>query len=135
MNIENLNQEELKQLQSLLNKINPLPTEKIYLDPVNKMIDEIMENFDFHKVQVTMDYLNWKWIGKYVTIDMLIEEAERLLRGAAESRLGKYKNEHWETPIVHITGGFQAMAFCDENKSKIISLDLKFVLTEWDAEI
>jgi hypothetical protein len=36
MNIQNLNADELKQLQSLLNKMNPNPTEKVYLDPVNK---------------------------------------------------------------------------------------------------
>ena len=48
MNIKNLNQQELEQLQMLLNKMNPQPTEKVYLDPVNKMIDEIMDEFDFN---------------------------------------------------------------------------------------
>lgn len=137
MNIQNLNPEELKQLQVLLNKMNPLhPTDVTYVfDPVNKMIDDIIEEFDFIKVQITMDYLDWKWVGEYVTIDMLKEEARRLLRGAAEARLGQYKNEHWEMPIIHSTGGFQAMAFCNEDKTKIDTLQLKFVLTEWDAQI
>ena len=135
MNIRNLNQQELEQLQMLLNKMNPQSTEKVHLDPVNQMIDEILDEFNFAKVQNTMDYLGWKWVGEYVTIEMLREEAERLLRGAAEARLGKYKNEHWETPILHSTGGLQAMAFCNEDKTKITGLDLKFVLTEWDTEI
>jgi hypothetical protein len=137
MNIQNLNPEEIKQLQILLNKMNPLhPTDVTYVfDPVNKMIDDIIENFDFDKVQSVMDHLNWRWVGEYVTVDMLIKEARRLLRGAAESRLGRYKNEHWEVPIIHGTGGFQASAFCDEDKTKIVALDLKFVLTEWDTEI
>ena len=135
MNIRNLNQQELEQLQMLLNKMNPQSTEKVHLDPVNQMIDEILDEFNFAKVQNIMDYLGWKWVGEYVTIEMLREEAERLLRGAAEARLGKYKNEHWETPILHSTGGLQAMAFCNEDKTKITGLDLKFVLTEWDTEI
>ena len=135
MNIQNLNQEELKQLQMLLNKMNPNPTEKVYLDPINKMIDEIMDEFNFARVQSAMDHLNWKWVGEYVTIDMLREEAERLLHGVAEYRLGQYKNEHWEQPTIFSTGGFTAMAFCDESKTKITALDLKFVLAEWDAEI
>ena len=50
MEISNLNSEELKQLQMLLNKMNP--TEKVYLDPVNKMIDEIMDEFNFAKVKM-----------------------------------------------------------------------------------
>jgi hypothetical protein len=136
MNIQNLNSEELKQLQSLLNKMNPQPTENVYLDPVNQMIDEIMDEFDFNRVQRTMDYLNWQWAGEGVpTIESLKKSAERLLRGAAEARLGQYKDTHWEQGIINSTGGFQAMAFCNEDKTKIIGLDLKFIISEWDAEI
>lgn len=139
MNIQNLNPEELKQLQTLLNKMNPNPTEKVYLDPVNKMIDDIMDEFDFNRVETVMEFMDWKWAGdnglEYVTVDMLKKTAKRLLKEAAELRLGNYKDEHWEQGIICGTGGFQAMAFCDEDKTKIIALDLKFVLTEWDAEI
>ena len=136
MNIQNLNADELKQLQSLLNKMNPNPTEKVYLDPVNKMIDDIMDEFNFAKVQSAMHHLDWKWAGVGIpTIDDLRKEAERLLRGAAEARLGAYKNTHWEQGIINGTGGFQAMAFCNEDKTKIIGLDLKFVLAEWDESI
>ena len=135
MNIQNLNADELKQLQSLLNKMNPNPTEKVYLDPVNKMIDDIMDEFNFAKVQNVMDHLGWKWVGEYVTIEMLRKKAEHLLRGAAEARLGAYKDTHWEQGIINGTGGFQAMAFCNEDKTKIIGLDLKFVLAEWDESI
>lgn len=139
MNIQNLNQNELEQLQMLLNKMNSQPTKKVYLDPVNQMIDDIIDNFDFDKVQSVMDYLGWKWAGdeglEYVTVAMLIKEARRLLRGAADARLGGYKNTHWEQGIIHGCGGFQAMAFCDEDKTKIVALDLKFILTEWDAKI
>ena len=133
MNIQNLNPEELKQLQTLLNKMNPNPTEKVYLDPVNKMIDEIMDEFNFAKVEKVMDYLDWGWVGEYVTMDMLRDEAKRLLREAAKLRLGIDK--HWEQGIIYATGGFQATAFCNEDKTKIIGLDLKFVLAGWDAEI
>ncbi len=136
MNIQNLNSEELKQLQSLLNKMNPNPTEKVYFDPFNKMVDDIMDEFNFAKVQSAMRHLEWKWAGVGIpTIDDLRKEAERLLRGAAEARLGAYKNTHWEQGIINGTGGFQAMAFCNEDKTKIIGLDLKFVLAEWDESI
>ena len=136
MNIQNLNLEELEQLQMLLNKMNPpKPTKKVYFDPLNEMIDEIMEEFDFGKVQMAIEYLGWKWAGEHVTIGMLKETAERLLRTAAEIRLSDYKDEHWEQGIMSATGGFQAMAFCNESKTKIDMLDLKFVLTEWDSQL
>ena len=37
--------------------------------------------------------------------------------------------------ITNGTGGFQATAYCNEAKTEIIALDLKFVLTEWDEQI
>ena len=133
MNIQNLNQEELQQLQVLLNKMNPnQPTEKLYLDPVNKMIDEILDGFNFDRVQITMDYLNWKWVGERVTTKMLVKEARRLLTEAAETRLHQFNNTHWEVGVTHSTGGFHATAYCNESKTKITGLDLKFVLADWD---
>jgi hypothetical protein len=135
MKTENLNTQELETLRILLNKMAGTPQPKIYFDPLNKMINDIMDEFNFAQVQYVMNYLNWQWLGKHVTIEMLREEAERLLHGAAEMRLGKYKDEHWEQGIIHGTGGFQAMAFCNEDKTKIIGLNLKFILEEWDAEV
>jgi len=134
MDINNLNTAELKQLQFLLNKMNPnQPTEKLYLDPVNKMIDKIMEEFNFDKVQDGMRCLGWTWVDKGIpNIENIKQTAERLLRNAAELRLGDYKNEHWEQGVVSATGGFQATAYCNESKTKIIGLDLKFVLVDWD---
>ena len=136
MNLQNLNTEELEQLQTLLNKMIPSQhTKKIYFDPVNEMINNIMENMDWEKIQTTMDYLRWEWRGEYVTVEMLKEEGERLLRGAAESRLGEYKETTHETPIMHGCGGFEARAWCNEDKTHITGLDLSFVLSSWNDGI
>ena len=51
MNTENLNSIELETLRILLNKMAGVPTPKVYLDPVNKMIDEIMDEFDFNRIE------------------------------------------------------------------------------------
>jgi hypothetical protein len=134
MNIQNLNPQELEQLQTLLNKMNPSsqPTET---DPVEKMIQSIMENFNWEQTQRAMDLLDWKWRGEYVTEDMLKEEAERLLRGAMESRLGEFKSESHEVAIINGTGGFEAKAWCDEAKTKIVGLRLDFILNSWVESI
>jgi hypothetical protein len=132
MNIQNLNQEELQQLQVLLNKMNPTQDK----DPVDKMIDDIIDAFDFNRVWITMEYLGWKWGGQGVpTIKILVEEAKRLLKGAAKYRLTDYKDEYWEMGVTCGTGGFQAKAYCNETKTEIIALDLKFVLADWDEQI
>lgn len=133
MNIQNLNPQELEQLQTLLNKMNE-PSQPIF-DPVEQMIGDIMDNFDFGGVQHAMGLLDWEWRGEYVTVKMLREEAERLLRGAMDSRLGEFKNESHEIGITNGTGGLEAKAWCDESKTKIVALDLKFVLSSWDESI
>jgi len=134
MNIQNLNPQELEQLQTLLNKMNPSsqPTE---IDPVEKMMENILENFDFKQTQRAMDLLDWKWRGEYVTEDMLKEEAERLLRGAMKSRLGEFKDINHEVGILNGTGGLEAKAWCDESKTKIVGLQLDFILNSWDDSI
>ena len=135
MNVHNLGWEEMESLYDLLGKV--LNKNEVKKDPLEKMIDEIMDEFNFARVLTTMEALDWKWAtakSGYGIADMddLRATAERLLRGAAESRLGDYKDSYWELGIINATGGFQATAFCDENKTRITGLDLKFVVSEWD---
>lgn len=135
MNIENLTAEELKTLHTLIGKTLEERKQKVYLDPVDKYIDNIMDEFNFAKVLKTMEALDWKWAlpnNSIPSMDDLREEAERLLRGAAESRLGEIWDESWESPIIYKTGGFQATAYCDKTKTRITHLDLKFIIEEWN---
>jgi hypothetical protein len=99
------------------------------------MIKEIMDEFDFDRVYEAMDALDWKWRGEIPSLYDLRETAESLLRGAAKSRLGDFKDAHHDVAIINATGGFEAKAFCDEDKTKITGLDLAFVVTSWDSSI
>lgn len=127
MNVQNLSKAEQAQLQALLNKMNNSSNK------LEEMIANVIENFDFGKVQVAMENMNWRWRDEHVSIEMLKSEAERLLRGAAEARLDMYHDMHWELGVTNGTGGLEATAFCDEDKTRIITLDLKFVLAKWDS--
>jgi hypothetical protein len=131
MNLQNLSKDELLNLQDLITKALEQPKEK----DLEYMIKDIMNEFDFDKVYEAMDALDWKWRGQTPSIEDLREEAERLLRGAAKSRLGDFKNEHPDVAIINGCGGFEAKAWCDEGKTKITGLDLAFVVTSWDSSI
>jgi hypothetical protein len=134
MNTENLNTQELETLRTLLNKMAGEP-KIVKVDKTQAMINDIIEEFDFDKVQSAMEHLCWKWRGEDVTIDMLKETAIELLKDASESRLNYFKDSHWGLGITCGTGGLQATAHCDEDKTKITGLDLKFILAEWDANL
>ena len=133
MNVHNLDREEMESLYDLLGKM--LNKDEVKKEPLEKMIDEIMDEFNFATVHKTMVALDWKWASSknYIpSMDELRDQAIYLLRGAAKARLGDYKDTHWELGVIHGTGGFQATAFCDKNKTQITGLDLKFVVAEWD---
>ena len=133
MNLQNLNRDELLTLQQLINKVLEQPEPQ--LNDLEYMIRDIMDEFDFDQVERAMEALNWKWRGETPAIYELREEAERLLRGAAKSRLGDFKDTHHDVAIINACGGFEAKAYCNENKTKITGLDLAFVITSWDSSI
>lgn len=138
MNIQNLNSNELRQLQVLLNKMNPAEIEP-EIDTIDQMINEIDECFNWNKVQITMEHLHWRWSNTaggltVPSITNLKETAHRLLRSAADGILtSTYDN--LESGFTVGTGGFQATAYCNESRTAVVLLDLKFVLVEWDAEL
>ena len=134
MNIENLTLEEVKILQTLLNKLSDTPVKQKLT--VEDMIDEIMEEFNFARVYKAMVSLDWRWISsknKIPSIESLRKEAERLLRGAAKSRLGNFIDTHHEVGIISATGGFKATAWCNEARTEITGLRLEFIVADWDT--
>jgi len=133
MNLQNLSKDELLALQQLINKALEQP--ELKENDLECMIKDIMNEFNFDQVECAMDALDWKWRGETPTIYDLREEAERLLRGAAKSRLGDFKDTHHEVAIINACGGFEAKAWCNEDKTKITGLDLAFVVTSWDSSI
>lgn len=133
MNVENLDKEDLLLLQQLINKA--LEQQKPLVKNLEHMIKEIMDEFDFDKVYETMNALDWRWGGEIPSIEDLRETAESLLRGAAKSRLNDFKDAHHDVAAINATGGFEARAYCNEDKTKITGLDLAFVVTSWDSEI
>jgi hypothetical protein len=96
-------------------------------------IDDIMDNFNFSRVKMIMQTLDWKW----ATEKEMAVPSEPLLRSKARSLLKLVlseiksieKKEH-----VIATGGFEAWAFKDDDIIKdddVISLELKFVAVDY----
>lgn len=137
MNTKNLNTQELEMLRILLNKMADEP-KTVVDDQTEAMIFNIIREFDFLKVQTAMEVLKWSWISAENGIPTTLElrqQATKLLRSAIRCRLDEYKDEHWELGIHCSTGGFDATAYCNEDKTKITGLKLQFVVEEWSEDI
>lgn len=100
------------------------------------IIDEIMDNFDFHKVHKVMKCLGWKWAfseNGIPEIYELKEEARRLLNECLYSII-QNAEESWNIA----TGGFKVHAtnYKDaevEDDEFHIGLSLSFEVEEWNA--
>jgi hypothetical protein len=137
MNIENLTQEEVVQLQRLLGKLNPTKQVEVKVDPLTIMVDDIIDEFNFEKVQKTMHALDWTWASIQMTVPSISElknTARYLLINAYNMRQGEYKDTHPEVPVTCGTGGFTATALANE-EGTVDWLKLQFVVTEWESEL
>lgn len=98
------------------------------------MVNEVLAHFDFEKVKLTMDVLDWKWAMTSVpTIKELKESAEERLYEAIKQVTSPDNNQHPDIGWISSSGGLKATAWKNEDKTLAL-LKLEFVVTEWDAE-
>lgn len=94
-------------------------------EAVRKVLDDIFDNFDFEKVKVVMDALDWKWAyakgeNGVPTLDEIKAEAARLMWDCA----------NMDTDALG-TGGFRVEKdFTDPNNPW---MRLSFEVIDWDA--
>ena len=101
-----------------------------------ELIDNIMDNFDFHKVHKVMKQLNWHWAFAEEGIpreDELRKEARKLLNECLYALI-KNGEDNWSIA----TGGFQVRATNYRDGETIsdgfhVGLKLEFVIEDWDA--
>lgn len=95
---------------------------------LRKEIDEIIDSFDFSRVEKVMRFLDWKiFISKeevvIPNIQQLIKEAKERIFEAAEKAVDN------EEAIYSCSGPFKAMVYFDRENDKF-SVDLMFVVEE-----
>ena len=99
------------------------------------MVNEVLAQFDFEKVNKTMYLLNWKWFDKadIPTITELKESAEQHLYSAIEQALSPTNIEHHEVGWHSASGGFKATAWKNEDNT-LARIQLEFIVADWDAD-
>jgi hypothetical protein len=107
------------------------------LDPiqkVNKMIEEIIENFDFDKCHRAMEVLNWKWVVVGVpTVEIIKERAKRRLDDVVEMINDKTEKKRSGVDYFVSSGGLKATGWINRY-GQIEALRLEFILTDWDSD-
>ena len=99
-----------------------------------KMIDEIIQEFDFERCYTAMNALNWEWFGRGTpTIEMLkeasIERLRSAMKGVKDKENGLSVNEHYFSA----SGGLKGTAW-KNRYNHVAGIKLEFVLAEWDSD-
>jgi hypothetical protein len=95
-----------------------------------KMVDNILENFNFQRCYDVMTVLKWSWVAVGIpSIDDLKQSAVEKLQTAILGVKDKEVREHYYVS----SGGIKASAY-KNRYNRVVMLHLEFVLTEWDSD-
>jgi len=108
-----------------------------HIETIDKMTDEIINEFDFKKCHKVMKHLKWVWKkhGEDVipTIEMLSEFARERIKSAIDGILDKENKISYQHSYSSCSGGLKATVW--KNKyGHIVNIQLEFVLTYWDSD-
>ena len=98
-----------------------------------KMIDDIIENFDFEKCHFVMTKLKWSWVRGIPTIDDLKRAAIQRMEQAIEGALDKKDILPLNSYYFSSSGGLKATAWRNRY-GHLEAINLEFVLAEWDSD-
>lgn len=95
----------------------------------SKMIDDILENFNFDKVCKVMEYLEWGYYNSDTPplTSKLTKTAKYCLKGAYKQAK---ENKKPDVTFICATGGFKGSAACNE-EGKVDFLQLEFIVADW----
>lgn len=97
-----------------------------------EIIDEIMDNFDFHRCHRVMEFLDWTYSrpdnGNFVSYTPSIADLRKTARSLLKSAI-KEINSNKEQYLCK-TGGFVVTALLVDGIN--IYLNLSFEITEWN---
>jgi hypothetical protein len=100
-----------------------------------ELIDEVIDNFDFYKCQIMMEFMGWRWS----TYDGYRIPTKYDLIGAAKDRINdaiegikKAGQMGLNEPDGSSSGGLKATVY-KNRYNQITFIKLEFVFAEWDA--
>lgn len=99
----------------------------------DKMVSDVLDNFDFAKCWIAMRTLNWTWgfDNQQPSIFELKTSAEERMKSAI--KYAKQNKEGHQSPYYVSSGGLKATVW-KNMYNHIISVQLEFVLTDWDSD-
>lgn len=96
-----------------------------------ELIDEILEEFNFAKCKLVMDYLNWTWgfTNQVPNIQELKESARDRIESAIDGIKNSKTHSHRDA-YISSSGGLKVSVW-KNRYGRICDIQLEFILTDW----
>jgi hypothetical protein len=101
---------------------------------IEKMIDNIIQNFDFETCRLAMLATNWGWWGQGTpSVETMRDSAKDRLKDAVKGVLDRENKIHAGVSYIVSSGGLKATAI--KNRYGYVDfLQLEFVFTDWSSD-
>jgi hypothetical protein len=101
---------------------------------IEKMIDNIIQNFDFERCRQAMLATNWGWWGLGTpSVETMKDSARSRLKDAVKGVLDRENKIHAGVSYIVSSGGLKATAI--KNRYGYVDfLQLEFVFTDWSSD-
>jgi hypothetical protein len=101
-------------------------------ETILRLVDEIIDSFDFRKVHYVMQYVDWKYAKPDGTVSLPeISDLKRVARSCLRNAY-RYSLKYGDDASVVGSGGFEAQYF-PANEKEGPMFRLRFVLSEWEV--
>jgi hypothetical protein len=108
-----------------------------HIEKIDKMTDDVINNFDFKMCHDVMRHLKWTWLRReghiIPTIEMISESARERIKSAIDGILNKEEKISYHHPYYSSSGGLKATVW-KNNYGHIVNIQLEFILSEWDSD-
>lgn len=95
-----------------------------------EMIQNVMQHFDFKRVQEVMKALKWGGNSKTPCIETIKKNAKIRMLDAIELVLSPTNKINKNTPFISQSGGFKATAY-KTKKNNLSEIQLEFIVANW----
>lgn len=100
---------------------------------IERMIQDVLDEFDFEKCHKTMTFLNWRWglDGEIPTIERMKGAAKERIMSAIDGIKNREISHH--SSYFSSSGGFKGTVW-KNRYGHIEGVRLEFVLADWDSD-
>jgi len=96
------------------------------------LVEKCIENFDFLKVKMVMDFLNWE-LAKFKAVPK-ISDMKDWVRELSESLLKHMKENPKQKKFSTSSGGFEIIFTRTYEGCEPDNVEIKFILESWDQQ-